>query len=82
MSDRRAAFARPPAAKTSAEVIDELRLDFVHKTADRAALFARGLANAARRRDKRATVIRARQLCLCTAALVETCDEIEREAQP
>ena len=63
-----AELAASPEAQS---VADELRLDFVSETADRAAKFARRAASAARRRDRLALHVRLRQARLCLRAVVE-----------
>ncbi|HKI15243.1 MAG TPA: hypothetical protein VKA12_09625 [Roseiarcus sp.] len=73
MSDRRRAA---PSAEARS-VADELKLDFVSETADRATRYARRAASAARRRDKLGVHIRLRQARLCLRVVVETLDDRE-----
>jgi hypothetical protein len=66
--------APPVVAGPSAEAraaAEELRLDFVSETADRAAKYARRAAGAARRRDKLTVHVRLRQTRLCIRALID-----------
>jgi hypothetical protein len=72
--------APPAVAAPSAEAraaADELRLDFVSESADRAAKYAKRVAAAARRRDKVTMYVRLRQARLCINAVVKTLDHRE-----
>jgi hypothetical protein len=55
-------------------VVNELKLDFVTETADRAATYARRAASAARRRDKQGVRVRLRQVRFCLSA---ACRELD-----
>ena len=66
-SDLRALDAPSAEARAAA---DNLRLDFVNESADRAAKYAKRAA-AARRRDRLTVHVRLRQTRLCINALVD-----------
>ncbi len=65
----------PP--QTVATVCDDLRLEAIGETADRAARYARRAASAARRRDLIGVHVRLRQARLCLQAVIETLDDRE-----
>jgi hypothetical protein len=67
-SDLRALDACSAEARAAA---DNLRLDFVNESADRAAKYAKRAAAAARRRDWLTVHVRLRQTRLCINALVD-----------
>ena len=67
-SDLRALDAPSAEARAAA---DNLRLDFVNESADRAAKYAKRAAAAARRRDWLTVHVRLRQTRLCINALVD-----------
>ena len=71
-----------PLRQTSADVVDELRLDFAGELVTRAASYAQRAATAARRGDRRLLAVRLRQLHLCTAEAVKTCETLGAKGSP
>ena len=64
---------------TAADVLDELRLQFIAETASRAEHHSRIVASSASRRDGRLLAVKLRQLRACDAGMFITAHEFEGE---